>query len=70
VLIVGGLTLQILVNTIRNEIAMCSEKAYPSIPVANGINLFFLDSERAVVEFAREVSCGKSSDLHPDVQVY
>lgn len=45
---------KILVNTIRNEIAMCSEKAYPSIPVVNGINLFFLDSERAVVEFARE----------------
>ena len=43
-------------NTIRNEIAMCSEKAYPSIPVVNGINLFFLDNERAVVDFAREVN--------------
>jgi len=49
---------QILVNTIRNEIAMCSEKAYPSIPILNGINLFFLSSEREVVEFAREVSPG------------
>jgi len=47
---------QILVNTIRNEIAMCSEKAYPSIPILNGINLFFLSSEGEVVEFAREVS--------------
>ncbi|KAF8477193.1 SAC3/GANP/Nin1/mts3/eIF-3 p25 family-domain-containing protein [Kalaharituber pfeilii] len=45
---------KILVNTIRNEIAMCSEKAYSSIPIVNGINLFFLDSERAVVEFARD----------------
>ncbi|RPB23626.1 hypothetical protein L211DRAFT_786397 [Terfezia boudieri ATCC MYA-4762] len=45
---------RILVNTIRNEIAMCSEKAYPSIPILNGINLFFLSSEREVVEFATE----------------
>ena len=49
---------QILVNTIRNEIAMCSEKAYPSIPVVNGINLFFLSSDKEVVDFAKGVSPG------------
>lgn len=44
---------QVLVGTIRNEIADCSEKAYPSLPISNAKNLLFLDSEGAVVEFAR-----------------
>ena len=39
-------------HTIRSEIASCSEKAYPSLPLSNAKNLLFLDSERAVVEFA------------------
>jgi hypothetical protein len=43
------------VETIRKEIASCSEKAYASLPVPNAKNLFFLDSEGAVVDFAREV---------------
>jgi len=42
-----------LINTIRDEIASCSEKAYASIPIANAKNLFFLDSEGAVVQFAQ-----------------
>lgn len=42
-----------MINTIRDEIASCSEKAYASVPVSNAKNLFFLDSEGAVVEFAR-----------------
>lgn len=48
------LTGQVLVSTIRNEIAYCSEKAYPSLPISNAKNLFFLDSEGAVVDFSRE----------------
>jgi 26S proteasome regulatory subunit N12 len=43
-----------LIGTIRSEIASCSEKAYPSIPVANAKNLFFLESEGAVLKFAHE----------------
>ena len=45
---------QVLVGTIRAEIASCSEKAYPSIPVINAKNLLFLDSEGSVVRFAQE----------------
>ena len=45
---------QVLVPTIRAEIASCSEKAYPSLPIANAKSLLFLESEGAVVEFSRE----------------
>lgn len=45
-----------LVGTIRNEIATCSEKAYASLPVSNAKNLLFLDSDGAVIQFAKEVS--------------
>ena len=45
---------QVLVGTIRSEIASCSERAYASLPVTNAKNLFFLDSEGAVVQFANE----------------
>jgi 26S proteasome regulatory subunit N12 len=45
---------QVLIHTIRKEIASCSEKAYASIPVSNAKNLFFLDSEGEVVQFARD----------------
>ena len=45
---------QVLIGTIRSEIASCSEKAYPSLPIANAKNLLFLDSEGSVVEFARD----------------
>ncbi|RPA81626.1 hypothetical protein BJ508DRAFT_111582 [Ascobolus immersus RN42] len=44
----------VLVGTIRNEIASCSERAYTSIPISNAKNLLFLESEGAVIEFARE----------------
>jgi 26S proteasome regulatory subunit N12 len=43
---------QVLVGTIRSEIATCSEKAYPSLPISNAKNLLFLDSEGSVIEFA------------------
>ncbi|KAI4156162.1 MAG: hypothetical protein LQ340_000468, partial [Diploschistes diacapsis] len=43
----------VLIHTIRAEIASCSEKAYASIPVPSAKNLLFLESEGAVVQFAR-----------------
>ena len=46
-------TYQVLVGTIRAEIASCSEKAYPSLPIANAKNLLFLESEGSVVDFAQ-----------------
>jgi 26S proteasome regulatory subunit N12 len=44
---------QVLITTIRSEIASCSERAYPSLPISNAKNLLFLDSEGAVVQFAQ-----------------
>ena len=46
-------TSQVLVHTIRSEIASCSEKAYPSLPITNAKDLLFLDSEGSVVDFAQ-----------------
>lgn len=46
--------LQVLIGTIRSEIADCSEKAYPSLPISNAKNLLFLESEGAVIEFAQQ----------------
>jgi len=45
---------EVLVGTIRSEIASCSEKAYTSLPVSNAKQLLFLESEGAVVKFAVE----------------
>ncbi|KAG9771994.1 hypothetical protein KCU88_g6236, partial [Aureobasidium melanogenum] len=44
----------ILINTIRLEIASCAARSYPSLPIASAKNLLFLDSEGAVMDFARE----------------
>ncbi|KAF2102328.1 hypothetical protein NA57DRAFT_73758 [Rhizodiscina lignyota] len=49
-----GVFSEVLIGTIRAEIASCSEKAYPSIPISNAKNLFFLDSEGAVIQFAQQ----------------
>ncbi|GME32901.1 Proteasome regulatory particle subunit [Neofusicoccum parvum] len=43
----------VLIATIRNEIASCSEKAYHSIPITDAKSLLFLDSEGAVIDFAK-----------------
>nr|POE93349.1 26s proteasome regulatory subunit rpn12 [Quercus suber] len=48
-----GVFSEVLINTIRSEIASCSERAYPSLPISNAKNLLFLDSEGAVVSFAQ-----------------
>ncbi|ODM16992.1 hypothetical protein SI65_07391 [Aspergillus cristatus] len=49
-----GLFSNVLVGTIRSEIADCFEKAYPSLPIFNAKNLLFLESEGAVIEFAQQ----------------
>jgi len=46
--------IQILTSQIRNEIASCSETAYPSLPISSTKNLLFLESEGAVVDFAQK----------------
>lgn len=45
--------LQILTSQIRSEIASSSERAYPSLPISSTKSLLFLDSEGAVVDFAK-----------------
>ncbi|KAF2878114.1 DNA replication and checkpoint protein-domain-containing protein [Massariosphaeria phaeospora] len=49
-----GMFTEVLIGTIRKEIASCSEKAYPSIPISDAKSLLFLDSEGSVVKFAQE----------------
>jgi 26S proteasome regulatory subunit N12 len=50
-----GMFSEVLIGTIRKEIASCSEKAYPSIPISDAKSLLFLDSEGSVVKFAQEL---------------
>jgi 26S proteasome regulatory subunit N12 len=49
-----GMFTEVLIGTIRKEIASCSEKAYPSIPISDAKSLLFLESEGSVVQFAKE----------------
>jgi len=49
-----GVFSEILTIQIRNEIASSSERAYPSLPLSSTKSLLFLESEGAVVEFAKE----------------
>jgi len=44
---------EVLSTQIRSEIASCSERAYPSLPISSTKNLLFLDSEGAVVSYAQ-----------------
>ncbi|ROW07436.1 hypothetical protein VMCG_03737 [Cytospora schulzeri] len=44
---------EILTSQIRSEIASSSERAYPSLPISSTKSLLFLDSEGAVIDFAR-----------------
>lgn len=46
-------TPKILTSQIRSEIASSSERAYPSLPISSTKSLLFLESEGAVMEFAR-----------------
>jgi 26S proteasome regulatory subunit N12 len=56
---------QDFLHTIRGEIASCAQSSYPSLPIASAKNLFFLDSEGAVVEFA-----GKNGWTVADGRIY
>ena len=47
-------TVKVLEHTIRLEIASCSEKSYPFVPISSAKTLFFLDSEGAVLQFAKD----------------
>ncbi|OTA65951.1 26S proteasome non-ATPase regulatory subunit Rpn12 [Hypoxylon sp. EC38] len=49
-----GVFSEILTSQIRSEIASSSERAYPSLPLSSTKSLLFLDSEGAVVDFARQ----------------
>ncbi|KXJ89339.1 SAC3/GANP/Nin1/mts3/eIF-3 p25 family-domain-containing protein [Microdochium bolleyi] len=49
-----GVFFEILTSQIRSEIASSSERAYPYLPLSSTKSLLFLDSEGAVVEFARQ----------------
>ncbi|KAI9209113.1 COP9 signalosome [Polychytrium aggregatum] len=44
----------ILMETIRNDIASCSEKAYTSLPISDAATLLYLKNEKEVVAFAKE----------------
>ncbi|KAI0106345.1 SAC3/GANP/Nin1/mts3/eIF-3 p25 family-domain-containing protein [Hypoxylon sp. NC0597] len=49
-----GVFSEILTSQIRSEIASSSERAYPSLPLSSTKSLLFLDSEGAVIDFARQ----------------
>ncbi|KAH6652053.1 GANP/Nin1/mts3/eIF-3 p25 family protein [Truncatella angustata] len=49
-----GVFSEILTSQIRSEIASSSERAYPSLPLSSTKSLLFLESEGAVIEFARQ----------------
>lgn len=42
-----------LIFTVRDEIALSAEHAYTSLPIANARHVFFFDSDRDVLEFAK-----------------
>ncbi|KAG9285824.1 hypothetical protein G9A89_013249 [Geosiphon pyriformis] len=46
--------IDILMGTIRNEIASCSEKAYSSLPLADAATLLFFSGLQEVLNFASE----------------
>lgn len=47
--------IDILMNTIRNEIASCSEKAYTSLPLSDAGTLLFFTNMQDILNFAKEV---------------
>lgn len=44
-----------LLQTVRNEIAACDERAYESLPVRDARTLLFLESDQEVQQFAKSV---------------
>ncbi|KAI7847373.1 cornichon protein-domain-containing protein [Circinella umbellata] len=55
----------ILIDTIRNEIASCSEKAYDSLPLQDAGTLLFLKNTKELLNFAQE----RGWKVHPGEQV-
>lgn len=47
--------IDILMDTIRNEIASCSEKAYTSLPLSDAGTLLFFTNMQDILNFAKEV---------------
>ncbi|KAJ3392151.1 hypothetical protein HDU92_008628 [Lobulomyces angularis] len=46
--------IDILMSTIRNSIASCSEKAYSSLPLADAATLLYFKTPEDVISFAKE----------------
>lgn len=51
-----GFFVDILMGTIRNEIASCSEKAYAFLPLADAATLLYFKSKDELARFCTEVS--------------
>ncbi|KAK4051270.1 regulatory particle non-ATPase [Microbotryomycetes sp. JL221] len=49
-----GLFCSSLIDTVRNEIASCDEKAYTTLPLRDAKTLLFFDKDEQVVEFAKQ----------------
>ncbi|KAG5519665.1 hypothetical protein PMAC_001821 [Pneumocystis sp. 'macacae'] len=43
-----------IMDLVRNEIANCLEKAYPSLPLQNAVGLLFLSSLDEIIEFSHK----------------
>ncbi|ODQ64313.1 hypothetical protein NADFUDRAFT_43315 [Nadsonia fulvescens var. elongata DSM 6958] len=43
-----------LAYALRGEIALCAEKAYSSLPIANARSLFFYQSDQQVIDFVQD----------------
>lgn len=48
--------MDILLDTIRGEIAVCLERAYEKISLKDAARMLYLPSQEAVLEFAAKVS--------------
>lgn len=49
------LFMDILMETIRHEIASCSEAAYTGLPLDDAARLFFFNSPADFIQFAQQV---------------
>ncbi|CDH53774.1 proteasome 26s subunit [Lichtheimia corymbifera JMRC:FSU:9682] len=55
----------ILIDTIRDEIASCSEKAYDSLPLQDASTLLFLKNSQELLNFAQK----RGWKVHPGEQI-
>lgn len=54
-----------LLQTVRNEIAACDERAYESLPLQDARTLLFLESDQEVHDFAQSVRSPVFSQFFP-----